>query len=328
MRSARRRGSGTRINRRTVDPCTAGTISAVKQRPVSRLPKWGHICFIDIKTHAKTRLIQWRPRCSARPWEVGQGNGQNKNSRRPAPRGRNPHQRCQERGPSPDDRKPPVGRNADTAQFAPAGRRQHAVAHPRQSRRRHGGRRQALRPRRHPGRHGSLHRAHDRRHHGALRTGLAHARQLLGARPPDRALPRSAGVHAGRLRHRHPAGRSAPERSRRPGRGDRAGGRLCGRARARRTDRRACRLRQGLGRRDPQRLDGGGAGARRNRAGERRPRAGGQGPRRLPDQDGREDRGRRAPGRSRSRASTGCTARPIPCCPTGSKPAPMPWRSP
>ena len=59
------------------------------------------------------------------------------------------------------------------------------------------------------GRDVPLHRPRYRRHHRALRDGLAHARELLGAGPARRALRAGPGLPARRLRHRHAAGRPA-----------------------------------------------------------------------------------------------------------------------
>ena len=50
--------------------------------------------------------------------------------------------------------------------------------------------------------------------------------------------------------------------------------------------------------------------------------------RRLPRQDGGPDRGRRHVARSPSRASPASTAPATTSCPTGSRPAPTPWRWP
>ena len=56
----------------------------------------------------------------------------------------------------------------------------------------------------------------DRRYHRALRDGLAHAGELLGAGADPRPLRRGENLAARRLRHRHTARRSAPHaRSRR-----------------------------------------------------------------------------------------------------------------
>ena len=57
------------------------------------------------------------------------------------------------------------------------------------------------------------------------------ARQLLGDRPAGRPHGRGAGLHAGRLRHRHPAGRSAHHGARAARRRDRDRRRLCDRPR-------------------------------------------------------------------------------------------------
>ena len=60
---------------------------------------------------------------------------------------------------------------------------------------------------------------------------------------------------------------------------------------------------------------------------ERRARARGRRPRRLPDQDGREDRGRRhRPTIVVEGVDAPARRAPRRCCPTGSRPAPTPWR--
>ncbi len=75
----------------------------------------------------------------------------------------------------------------------------------------------------------------------------------------------------------------------------------------------------------PCRADGGHLGEGNHRHHQRRLRAGDPRRRRLPQQDGRARHGRRhAADRRRGRAMP-CTARGIPCCRTGSRPAPMPW---
>ena len=50
--------------------------------------------------------------------------------------------------------------------------------------------------------------------------------------------------------------------------------------------------------------------------------------RQLPGQDGRPDRGDRHIDACGSRDARRCTAPSIPCCPTASRPGPMPWRRP
>ena len=94
--------------------------------------------------------------------------------------------------------------------------------------------------------------------------------------------------------------------------------------------RRAHRLPQGLGRRDPQRAAGGCARQGRDRDRERRARARDRRRRRVPRQDGRQDRGHRHldaahPGHRPPRGRRAHRARP-----TASRPArlPWPWRRP
>ena len=86
------------------------------------------------------------------------------------------------------------------------------------------------------------------------------------------------------------------------------------------------RFSQGDGERHPCRADGGDAGQGHDRHQQRRLRAGNRRRRRLPEQDGRAHlRRRHAAHRHRGRRQA-CTARGTPCCPTGSRPAPMRWR--
>ena len=70
-----------------------------------------------------------------------------------------------------------------------------------------------------------------RRHHRALRSGLQDAGELLGGGAAARAHGRGQGVDAGRLRHRHAAGRSADHGAGEARRPDRDRRRLCDRAR-------------------------------------------------------------------------------------------------
>ena len=202
-----------------------------------------------------------------------------------------------------------------------------AAAHPEQSRRRHHGEGQA------PGRRGAsrpdaahLRRAH-RRHHRALRARLQDARELLGGRAAARPHGRGEGVAAGRLRHRHAAGRPADHGAGAARRHDRDRRRLCDRARQGRTEGRRDRISQGDGRRHAHGADGGLARERRDRDRERRARARGGRRRRVPDQDGREDlRRRHLAHRGAGRVAAQRRA-PFACCPTGSRPAPTRWRS-
>ena len=102
--------------------------------------------------------------------------------------------------------------------------------------------------------------------------------------------------------------------------------RLCGGQGARRPEGRCDRFSQGHGQRHPCRHDGGDAGQGHHCHQQCGLRAGNRRCRRLPQQDGRADRGRRhAAHRGRGRAPS-CMARATPCCRTGSRPAPMRWR--
>ena len=99
----------------------------------------------------------------------------------------------------------------------------------------------------------------DHQHRGALRHRAQDARLGAGARPAAGARRRGARVAARRLRHRHAAGRSAPQGPGADGRRDRARRRLH-RWRARRSGLRgaAHRLPERLGRRHREPADGGG----------------------------------------------------------------------
>ena len=88
------------------------------------------------------------------------------------------------------------------------------------------------------------------------------------------------------------------------------------------------RVPQGDGRRHPHRADGGLARQRHHRDRERRARARDRGRRRLPQQDGREDLRRRHLADRRRGRRRSSPARATACCPTASRPAPTPWRSP
>ena len=107
------------------------------------------------------------------------------------------------------------------------------------------------------------------------------------------AHARGARVAAWRLRHRHAAGRFLPDGPRSARRGDRDRSRLCRRQGAARACRRARPLPACLGRRDPHDHDGGDAGEGRDASSRTPPASRRSQPRRVPDQDGRQDRGRR-----------------------------------
>ena len=139
-----------------------------------------------------------------------------------------------------------------------------------------------------------LHRPQHRRHHRALRAGVEDARLVLGDRAAAGAHGRGESVAAGRLRHRHAAGRSLPRGTAGAWRADRRREPVMSSpTREGPPEGQPLRVPESLGRRDPRADDGGVAGARRNRAGKRRPRAGNRQSRRLPQRDGREDRRRR-----------------------------------
>ena len=147
---------------------------------------------------------------------------------------------------------------------------------------------------------------------GALRHRPQDARLDPRARPAGRPGRRSDGVAARRLRDRQPADRPASEGAAGAGRRDRARRRLCeGDGAQGRPDRRPDQLPHRVGRRDRERADGG--GARQGRDGDRecRARARDHRPRAMPQRDGRRGSAAFAPTRSRSRASTGCTAPPM-----------------
>ena len=135
--------------------------------------------------------------------------------------------------------------------------------------------------------HHSHRRLAHRRHHGALRSRLQDAGELLGDRAAARAHGRGQGVAAGRLRHRHAAGRSAHHGDGEARRGDRDRRRLCHRPRQERAQGRRDQVPQGDGERHPHRADGGGAGARHDGDRQRRAGARDRRRRRLPQQDGR-----------------------------------------
>ena len=135
--------------------------------------------------------------------------GSNTHCRRTAPERHDPDIGRQERHAAADDREPADRGHADPRERAAARRRHSASTHPRQSRRRRHDRRQAAgrrsqcRPH-----HPYLGQAY-RRHHRALRPRVQDAGQLLGGGAAAGAHGRGQGVDAGRLRHRHAAGRSA-----------------------------------------------------------------------------------------------------------------------
>ena len=139
-------------------------------------------------------------------------------------------------------------------------------------------------------------------------------------------MHRGEGVAARRLRHRHAAGRSADHGAGKAWRRHRHRRRLCDRQRARRSQGRQYRFSQGDGERHPCRADGGDPRQGHHRDHQRRLRAGNSRCRRLPEQDGRTDFRRRNSPHRRRRRQPGSAARGTPCCPTGSRPAPMRWR--
>ena len=102
--------------------------------------------------------------------------------------------------------------------------------------------------------------------------------------------------------------------------------RLCGGESPRRPARRRDRFPQGDGQRHPCRADGGDVGQGHDCHHQRRLRARDYRRRRLPQQDGRADRRRRHAAHHHRGCRRTCTARGIPCCPIGSRPAPMRWR--
>ena len=179
---------------------------------------------------------------------------------------------------------------ADAQERAEPRRRQHPRAYPAQPRRRPFDRGQARRAQPAYGRDVSFHRPRHRRHHRALRDGLAHARELLGARSARRALRRGPRLDARRLRHRHAARRSALARHEGDGRGDRHRRRLRRRPCEERPARRPGRVPEGLGRGDPRRPARCQPRQGRDRDRERRARAGDRRRRTMPRPHGRDDR--------------------------------------
>ena len=147
------------------------------------------------------------------------------------------------------------------------------------------------------GQRGRPDRTHDRtrnrRHHRPLRTGVAHARVLLGDRALDRPLRRGARLPARRLRHRHAARRLAAHGAGKTRGSDRDRGGLCRRQDPPGAARRRDHFSQGDRRRHPCGADGRRAGRGNHRAAQCGARAGGHRSRRSPQQDGREDHRRR-----------------------------------
>ncbi len=125
---------------------------------------------------------------------------------------------------------------------------------------------------------------------GALRPGAQDAGVGGGAGAAAGALRPRAGVAAGRLRHRHPAGGPASQGAGATGRRDRAARRLHRGARARRADRRPRRLSGRHRRRHREPVDGRHPRQGRDGARQRRPRAGGHRPRAVSRRHGSGDR--------------------------------------
>ena len=234
--------------------------------------------------------------------------------------------RGEERRAAADDRGAVDRTDPGARQRAAARRRRAIAAHSRQSRRRHHVGGQTARRSRlsgpDPAHFGSQHH----RHHRALRAGVADARELLGDRAAAGADASGEGVAARRLRHRHAAGRSADHGAREAWRRHRHRRRLCDRDRTRRSQGRQHRFSQGDGERHPCRADGSDTCQRHHRDHQRRPRAGNCRCRRLPEQDGGAGLRRRNFPHRRRRREPSSTARGTPCCPIGSRPAPMRWR--
>ena len=168
-----------------------------------------------------------------------------------------PDFRRQERRAAADDRLAADRPDADAGESAAARRRQPARAHPRQSRRRLFRRRQAPgRGRDAPGQTAHLRAKTHRRHDRALRTGVAHARELLGDRAAAGAHGRGARVAARRLRDRHAPGRPPADGAGKARRDDRDRRRLCRRQGAQGPASAARSISQGHGRGHPYRADG------------------------------------------------------------------------
>ncbi len=206
-------------------------------------------------------------------------------------RGTIPISGAKKRRPAADDRQPAHPRPADAEERPQPCRRQPPRPHPAQPRRRPCRRRQTSRSRPAHRRDVPPFRARHRRYGSPLRDGLAHARQLLGARPVARPLRPGQGLAARRLRHRHAPRRPASDGPQGARRRDRDRGRLRYRqGQGRRAARRTRGVPQGVGRRHPQRAARLRARPRGDGHRERRPRAGDRRRRRVPRQDGRQDR--------------------------------------
>ncbi len=131
----------------------------------------------------------------------------------------------------------------------------------------------------------------------ALRPGPPDARLVQRAGAAVGAHRPGQGLAAGRLRDRRAAGRPAPDGAGGAGRADRPVTKATSTPRRRAgSEGRGDPVPAGLGRRDRARPARGGAGPGRDGDRQRRLRAGDRRPGRLPEQDGREDRGRGHPG--------------------------------
>ena len=261
--------------------------------------------------------------------ERGTGHGSHSHRRRPAAQRHDPDLRRQERHAAADDREPAHRRDADPRQRAAARRRRPAAAHPRQSRRRRHGRRQA------PGRDAST---TARRCTSPPPTSSTPPRPTSWSRkmrasfwviaPLLARMGEAQGVAAGRLRHRHAAGRSAHHGAGAARRRDRDRRRLCHRARAKKglrggeivfpkvtvggthTALMAASLANGTtvienAAREPEIVDVADC---------------------LNKMGAQDHRRRHLAHRHRGRRQAQRRA-PHACCPTASRPAPMPWRS-
>ena len=200
-------------------------------------------------------------------------NGSDTCTRRPPFDGRHPDQRLEERGAAADGGKSADRRDADAYQPAAPQRHRHHGRPLGSARRRH---RAQRRPRgeRPQGAGARAFRPPAGQHPGALRPGAQDACRRAGAGAAGGARRRSRGLAARRLRHRHPAGGSAPQGAGTVGRRDRAQGRLRPCPCAPGPDRRRDRVPDGVGRGDGEPHDGGGAGQGRDPPGQRGARAG------------------------------------------------------
>ena len=170
----------------------------------------------------------------------------------------------QERGLAADDRQPADRRPADAEERAQSRRRQSAGAHSAQSRRRSCGRRQAAGPPMHLGETFHL-TARDIVDTTAPYEMVSRMRASFWVLGPLLArMRRGQGFAAGRLRHRHAAGRSASDGPEGARRRDRDRRRLRARQGAQGPARRAHRVPEGVGRRHAQRAAGGRAGQGRD----------------------------------------------------------------